>query len=113
MSTMRRWPIRIVVLVLLWVVLPGAMEASEDVAYFLSNGHRAHAAEREGSPSDPGPEHGCSAMYHLCSCHLTPPVSLAATSVASYATGADWLFVDRTVHGSTGHSHNIDHPPRS
>ncbi|MFQ5526918.1 MAG: hypothetical protein ACE5GX_11750 [Thermoanaerobaculia bacterium] len=110
---MKRWIARLVALALLWIIFPGVMEATENLAHIVRSGHLAHAAEDGDSHSDPGPEHGCNGTFHLCSCHLTQAGLLAAAGPAAAGADEGLLFVDRGDGAASGHQHNIEHPPRS
>ena len=113
MPSVRRWSFRIVALALLWMVLPGAMEATENLGHLLSSGHLAHAAESGDSHSESGPEHACNATLHLCSCHLTALGLLEKPAPPTASGHADQFLVQVAEHGSSAHLHDIEHPPRS
>ncbi len=113
MLDVRHWAIRFVALALLWLVLPGTAEATENIAHILRSGHLAHAAESGDSHSEPGPEHGCNTTFHLCSCHLSLTGLLTAAAEASRAPDERGSFRDGAVGAPLGHRHNIEHPPRS
>jgi len=113
MPAVKRWGTRLVALSLLWMIFPGGLEATENLAHILVSGHLAHAVETGDAHSDPGPEHGCNAVFHACSCHLTPPGHLTGAEAASAMADKDVLFVDRSPSGASGHYHDIEHPPRS
>jgi len=113
MPLVKRWIARLVALGLLWMIFPGAMEATVDVAHAVRSGHLAHAAEDGDSHSDPSPEHGCNGTFHLCSCHFTQAGLLAAAGPAPAAADESPMSVDRGIGGASGHKHNVEHPPRS
>lgn len=113
MPPVKRWIARLVALGLLWMIFPGAMEATENLGHVLRSGHLAHATESGDSHSDPGPEHGCNGTFHLCSCHFTAPGLLAAVGPALGAADEGQLFVDQTVGRASGHLHSVERPPRS
>jgi hypothetical protein len=107
-----RWTSRIVALALLWIVVPGAIEATENLAHLLDSGHLAHAAESGDSHSEPGPEHGCNATFHLCSCHAAPSGLPADAAVAAASEPAAPLVARLAERTCAGHRHNIEHPPQ-
>lgn len=74
------WVRRIAALVLLLVLFPGAGEAIENAVHLVGFGHTAHAAGTPDSHEPSGAEHGCSGMFHLCSCcvQVTGVLSVAA-----------------------------------
>ena len=113
MHDVRHWAIRFVALALLWLVLPGTAEATENIAHLLRSGHLAHAAESGDSHSEPGPEHGCNTTFHLCSCHLSLTGLMTAAVKVSAAADERAPFRDRALTAPLGHLHNIEHPPRS
>jgi len=112
MPSVKRWSARLIALALLWIVFPGAMEATENLAHLLNSGHLAHATETGDSHSEPGPEHGCNATFHLCSCHVAPTGVLAAGAPAAGIEYADPLLAQFEQHASLPHLHNIEHPPQ-
>lgn len=112
MSCVNRWSTRFVALALLWIVFPGAMEATENLAHLLNSGHLAHAAESGDSHSEPGPEHGCNATFHLCSCHVAPTGVLAAGASTAGIDFTDPLLAQPAQNVSAPHLHNIEHPPQ-
>lgn len=62
------WVRRIAALVLLLVLFPGAGEAIENAVHLVGFGHTAHAADTPDHHEPAGNEHGCSGMFHLCTC---------------------------------------------
>ena len=113
LPAVKHWASRLVALTLLWVIFPGSLEATENLAHILANGHLAHAEEAGDSHSDPGPEHGCNGVFHLCSCHLTPLGRLTDSQLAPTITDEHALPVDRSSDRAFGHQHDIEHPPQS
>ena len=109
----KRWTAHLVALGLLWMIFPGALEATENLAHALRSGHLAHAAESGDSHSDPGPEHGCNGTFHLCSCHLTASGLLAAAGPTLAVAEEGLLFVDPPGGGASGHLYSVRRPPRS
>ena len=113
MPAVKRWATRLIALSLLWLIFPCSLEATENLAHILASGHLAHAEETEDTHSEPGPEHGCNGAFHLCSCHLTPPGRLADSPRTSALVDETALFVDWFASRTSGHEHDIEHPPRS
>jgi len=62
------WVRRIAAVLALFVVLPGAGEALENVVHVVAQGHTAHAGGTSDGHQPPGREHGCSGAFHLCHC---------------------------------------------
>jgi hypothetical protein len=113
MPPVKRWIVYLGALTLLWIIVPGVVEATENLVHLARIGHLAHAEESGDSHSDPSPEHGCDGLFHLCSCHLTLtglPVALEQTPAAA-DQGA--LSLGRLVRAVPGHMHNLEHPPRA
>ncbi len=108
-----RWMIRLVAAASLWMVFPGAMEATENLGHLLMSGHLAHAAENGDEHSDSGPEHGCDATLHLCSCHVAPAGLLAAPIPRRGAGQSGSVVASLPEPGTSAHLHNIEHPPQS
>ncbi len=57
----------------------------ENASHLLADGHLAHA-EAAGDQHQPtGPEHGCTPLFHACSCHVSlnflSPKSLPAINL--------------------------------
>lgn len=68
--------VRLVTLLLVFVLTPGAAEIVENVAHLAADGHLAHAVDDDDHAPE-GDEHGCSATMHLCACHSAPCFLLA------------------------------------
>jgi len=98
---------------MLWVVFPGAVEATEDFAHLALNGHLAHAVESADSHSVPDPEHGCSGVLHLCSCHLSVAGLMAVPAPTSVAPDQRPLYRGTAESSATGHQHSLERPPRA
>ena len=113
MPPVKRWPARLVALLLLWMIFPGSMEATENLAHILASGHLAHAVETGDTHSDPGPEHGCNGVFHSCSCHITPPGRLVESQLVAATPDRGLLLVGRSSSAGSGHQHDIEHPPQS
>jgi len=63
--------LRLVAALLLGCLTPGVGEAVENLGHLLARGHLAHAEGAAHHHSEPGDEHGCNGVFHLCSCHST------------------------------------------
>jgi hypothetical protein len=105
--------LRLVAALLLGCLTPGVGEAVENLGHLLASGHLAHAEEAEHHHTEPGDEHGCNGVFHLCSCHSTqrflqPTPTLPRLATAPVAQlGA--VAESRTLRGF----HRIpDKPPR-
>ncbi|MBP9146079.1 MAG: hypothetical protein KBF21_05190 [Thermoanaerobaculia bacterium] len=62
------WLRRIAAVLALFVVLPGAGEALENVVHLVAHGHSAHATGTSDQHQSSGREHGCNGVFHLCHC---------------------------------------------
>lgn len=67
--------------------LPGLTEAVEDAAHWLREGHTVHD-EDPVDGHEPGAEHGCSGLQHLCRCCPASHLMLAVPAVTSPALEA-------------------------
>jgi hypothetical protein len=56
------------VLMLIHGLSPGLAEVGEAVVHYARTGHVAHTAADHGDLGDQGPEHGCGATEHHCTC---------------------------------------------
>jgi len=104
-------PVWICVL-LLCAILPGLSECIENVVHLAENGHSAHSEPAGDAHAPPGPEHGCTGTFHLCSCCSSPGFEL----FQSRAQVPELVVVlldarTRSVAFST-ETAGIDHPPR-
>ena len=75
------WLRRIAAVLALFVVLPGAGEALENVVHLVAEGHSAHADGTSDRHQPPGREHGCSGAFHLC--HCCPSASAVLSPVGN------------------------------
>lgn len=86
------WVRRIAAVLALFVVLPGAGEALENVVHLVAQGHSAHAGGTSDGHQPPGREHGCNGVFHLCHCCpaasavLSPAGDLQQLQAANVAT---------------------------
>jgi hypothetical protein len=66
---------------LLFMSVPGAQEAIEDVVHLIADGHTAHDSGHEGEQ----PEHCCTGLFHFCACHAQSVATplMAALRVAA------------------------------
>lgn len=53
--------------VLIYTIMPGAGELTENVVHLVISGHAAHALN-DGDHQPRSSEHGCSGTFHVCSC---------------------------------------------
>lgn len=75
---------RLLVLALVWALVPGLAEATENLWHLAAAGHVAHAAAAGEDHAPRGDEHGCSGSFHLCGCHhSTTPILADAVSAHS------------------------------
>jgi hypothetical protein len=67
-------------LFLVYLFLPGAHEATENLVHVVVHGDLAHAGQ-DGRHRAPGAEHDCTVLFHACPCHTSVSVTLPAPSV--------------------------------
>lgn len=118
---MDTWPTRFIALALALALFPGAFEALENAIHLVTKGHPAHlvaalafsSASAEDHEEPEGDEHGCTPVFHLCSCHSSltslcpsrrPPVQLADTI---------FRFEQRPRPPLAGFSPPLDRPPQA
>jgi hypothetical protein len=80
--------LRLVAALLLGCLTPGVGEAVENLGHLLASGHLAHAEEAEHHHEEPGDEHGCNGVFHLCSCHSTLRFLQPSTTLPLFTTAA-------------------------
>ncbi|MDB4962833.1 MAG: hypothetical protein JWP01_2832 [Myxococcales bacterium] len=90
---------RLLSILLLLAVLP-TVELTEQVVHLVEHALEVEAADHTAH-HDPGDEHGCTGLMHLCSCHHTQvnvaPTITATSSVetrASIATRVPPTLID-------------------
>ncbi|MGE0549315.1 MAG: hypothetical protein AB7O24_19045 [Kofleriaceae bacterium] len=75
-------PSRLLALLLLLAVLP-SLELAEQLEHAVTHALQGeapdHSAHHDGQPGD---EHGCTGLIHLCSCHQTLVTASALARVA-------------------------------
>jgi len=90
-AAVRTLILRLMVLGLIWLMVPGLAEAAENLWHLAQAGHTAHARDAGADHAPEGDEHGCSGTFHLCSCHHSP-----ATALAPAGSTRDLAPVDRS-----------------
>ncbi len=72
-----------IALVLVYLLVPGTFEATENLVYLVAHGDLAHSAEHSAH-HEPGTEHDCSGLFHTCLCHssVLVTVSVAGSTLA-------------------------------
>ncbi len=109
---MNAWLSKICAFVLALAILPGATELLESAVHLVSEGHWAHAAA-EGDHHEPtGPEHGCTPIFHLCSCHASLAFLSPHSPPATNLDVARFDWASDLVLEPVGFGPAIDHPPR-
>ena len=98
-----KWTRTYVALTLVFLFVPGAVEATENVVHLVAHGDLAHASHN-ASHRETGSEHDCSGLFHSCVCHstilITGPLGGALLPVPPPRTGQLWLtHIDRTASG--------------
>lgn len=103
-----------VVFVLLLALAPGVGEVLENAVHLLTQGHWAHARLHGDDHYHPGPEHGCSGPFHVCSCHHSLAGSRPAFSPRAQAPKVIATLASPHA-GSTrsGFHHVPERPPRA
>lgn len=100
-------------LILLWTLVPGVGELTENLAHLVAQGHTAHAEPDGDTHAPDGPEHGCSETLHLCSCCVSlsclPGQPVAQTTDQPYLRLARQYQLRLPLASSDG----IDRPPRA
>ena len=69
--------LRICVIGLVWLLIPGLTEAAENVWHVATAGHSAHSADAGADHAPDDDEHGCTGTFHLCTCCHSAPVNVA------------------------------------
>lgn len=110
---MRVWSSKIVALLLAWTLMPGAFEVVESTAHLVTEGHLPHASHAADQHEPSGPEHGCTSVFHLCSCHAS--LSFIGQQRASSATLSGSRFTSAGVPPplSPGFWPSVDRPPQA
>jgi hypothetical protein len=110
---MSRGAAYVLVTLLVWALVPGLAEVTENLGHLLSAGHTAHAASEGDDHSPRGDEHGCSGTFHLCSCHASTPM------VATRPAGGPQLQLRAALPRRSAQPHPAPHlagpfrPPRA
>lgn len=99
---------------LVYAMMPGALEITENAVHLLRHGDTAHADEQhaQDGPSD---EHGCSGTYHACTCHSSAQFvsGPAAPMLPPAAHVAQAIVVGPADAPTDGFSREIYRPPRA
>lgn len=66
----------LMVVALVWGLVPGMSEATENLWHLVRTGHSAHDLSAGQGHAPHGKEHGCNGTFHLCSCHHSVPSDL-------------------------------------
>ena len=100
-------------LILLWTLVPGVGEFTENVVHLVAQGHTAHAAPDGDTHAPDGREHGCSGTLHLCSCCVS--LSCLPGQLATQAPDQPHHRLARQHQISLllGAPDGIDRPPRA
>lgn len=114
MRCVRIWTIRVLTLMLLWTLVPGLVEATEDALHLVLTGQVLAVDFHAGESSEPDAEHGCTGALHLCTCHVSP-TGLNGGRARIPAVGEDVGCLRILGEDSTclGHSVSLDRPPQS
>lgn len=74
-----------IVVLLVYLLAPGAAEMTEYAVHWAQHGDSAHADDAGHEQGDGTDEHGCSGSFHMCLCHhgagfVTSPAPLAVVA---------------------------------
>ena len=110
---MKRLTTSCLLLLVLWALVPGVGEAIENAVHIVLVGHKAHAARNGDSHTPSGPEHGCTAVMHSCSCCVSQTF-LPNQCVTQVPTQSLQRLAEHDrVQLPTATASGIDHPPRA
>lgn len=110
MSRFAKW---LTVACLLWVLLPGTWELTENVVHLVQDGHLAHSESSAHPHGQPDPEHGCSGTLHFCSCHAPAPgIETARLPRRPLPLPELHLGRNEPPELQAGFPHSLDRPPR-
>ena len=109
---MNVWCSRICALILALAMMPGLVEVMENATHLVAEGHLAHSVAQDDQHEPTGPEHGCTAVFHLCGCHSS--LAFVATRAAE---ATDLRFLGSSLRQAsnsqlTGFWPAIDRPPQ-
>jgi hypothetical protein len=100
-------------LILLWTLVPGVGEFTENFVHLVVQGHTAHAEPDGDTHAPDGREHGCTGSLHLCSCC----VSLSCLPGQRVAQAPDQplhrLAAQHQLRLLSGDPEGVDRPPRA
>jgi len=103
----------IVAILLVYSLIPGGSELTENAVHLVTHGDTAHNGADGHEDGDPSDEHGCSGPYHVCVCHhSTSFVSTEAsvvTPTAPAANAGSTPATDNLV--ATGYVRELFRPP--
>jgi hypothetical protein len=76
-----------IVVLLVYLLAPGAAEMTEYAVHWVEHGDGAHADDAGHEQRDGTDEHGCSGTFHMCLCHhgagaVTSPAAVAVVAAA-------------------------------
>jgi hypothetical protein len=105
---------RVLALLLLTLLVPGADELVENALHLVEQGHMAHGEPAGDDHSSTNPEHDCTGAMHLCQCCVT----LSCLPGHSDGFRADGLvpqsfLLASHVMPSTSSRDGVYHPPRT
>ena len=99
-----------VALTLIYVMLPGTSELTENLFHLVANGHLAHAID-DADHEPKGDEHGCSGPFHVCQCHSSTGFVLADASLVLDVPETSQTFWGELSSTADGHLSNLFRPP--
>jgi hypothetical protein len=65
-----------IALALVYLLIPGTFEATENLVHLVAHGDMAHSADHSAH-HEPDAEHDCSGLFHSCLCHSSVLVTIA------------------------------------
>lgn len=80
--------VRLIALVMVLALWPGAGELIEQTVHFVEHGDLAHGDDHPTTPLGQD-EHGCSGTLHLCHCHQPAPVITASAALVVASVDAE------------------------
>jgi len=101
-----------VAVLLIYLMMPAAIEITENLVHLALTGHAAHAIDDAAHRPD-DPEHGCSGPLHVCPCHASTAFTVARSTVAVGIPIPDEIEVRHSAEDTPteGHLEDVFRPP--
>jgi len=98
---------------LLWTLVPGLVEATEDAVHLAVTGQVLSIDVHAGEAGDSDAEHGCTGALHLCTCHVSPTGLCALRArIPTVVEDVDGLRILAEGSPHLGHTVSLDRPPQ-